>query len=45
VELDWNAFDWLEENQPVTGHPHDPFKRTDVLPSDRHIVVSSVGCN
>ena len=21
----------------MTGHPHDPFKRLDVLPSDRHV--------
>jgi uncharacterized protein (DUF427 family) len=21
------------------GHPHDPFKRIDLLPSDRHVVV------
>ena len=27
----------------MTGHPHDPFKRLDVLPSDRHVVVSSGG--
>lgn len=43
VELDWNAFEWMEENQPVIGHPHDPFKRIDVLPSDRHVVVSLDG--
>ena len=28
---------------PVTGHPHDPFKRLDVLPSSRHVVVSLGG--
>ena len=27
----------------MTGHPHDPFKRLDVLPSDRHVVVSVGG--
>ena len=26
---------------PVVGHPHDPFKRIDLLPSDRHVVVAS----
>lgn len=43
VTLEWAPFDWLEEGQPVTGHPHDPFKRIDVLPSDRHVVVSLGG--
>lgn len=39
VLLDSAAFAWTEEAQPITGHPHDPFKRIDVLPSDRHVVV------
>lgn len=43
VVLDWSQFDWVEEDQPVTGHPHDVFKRIDVLPSHRHIVVSLDG--
>jgi uncharacterized protein (DUF427 family) len=43
VILDWAPFEWSEESVPVTGHPHDPFKRIDVLPSDRHVVVSSGG--
>ncbi|NUR07137.1 MAG: DUF427 domain-containing protein [Nocardioidaceae bacterium] len=37
--VDWAPFDWVEEEEPVTGHPHDPFKRLDVLPSSRHVVV------
>lgn len=43
VVLDWKPFDWLEEDLPVTGHPHDAFKRIDVLPSSRHVVVSLDG--
>lgn len=43
VILEWAPFDWVEENQPVTGHPHDAFKRIDVLPSDRHVVVGLDG--
>ena len=39
VVVDWAPFDWVEEAQPVVGHPHDPFKRIDLLPSDRHVVV------
>jgi uncharacterized protein (DUF427 family) len=43
VVLEWAPFDWVEEDQRVVGHPHDPFKRIDVLPSDRHVVVSLEG--
>jgi len=43
VVLDWGRFEWTEEAEPVTGHPHDAFKRIDVLPSDRHVVVSVGG--
>jgi uncharacterized protein (DUF427 family) len=35
----WEPFDWLEEEEPVMGHPHDPFKRIDVLRSSRHVRV------
>jgi uncharacterized protein (DUF427 family) len=40
VVLDFARFDWLEEDQPVIGHAHDPYKRIDVLRSHRHVVVS-----
>jgi uncharacterized protein (DUF427 family) len=43
VIVDCMPFDWVEESTPMTGHPHDPFKRLDVLPSDRHVVVASEG--
>ncbi|HET9633043.1 MAG TPA: DUF427 domain-containing protein [Terrabacter sp.] len=39
VVLHWEPFEWLEEDEPVMGHPHDPFKRIDVLRSDRHVRV------
>lgn len=31
---------WLEEDEVVRGHPRDPHKRVDALPSSRHVVVS-----
>lgn len=38
VLLDWAAFDeWLEEDEPVVGHPRDPRSRIDLLASSRHI--------
>jgi uncharacterized protein (DUF427 family) len=43
VIVEWAPFEWMEESTPMTGHPHDPFKRIDVLPSDRHVVVSFAG--
>jgi uncharacterized protein (DUF427 family) len=43
VVLHWEPFDWLEEDQPVIGHPHDPFKRIDVLRSTRHVRVEVGG--
>ena len=43
VVLHWDPFEWLEEDQPVIGHPHDPFKRIDVLHSNRHVRVEVGG--
>jgi uncharacterized protein (DUF427 family) len=39
VSLDFSAFDWVEEEEQVISHPHDPTSRIDVLASDRHVVV------
>jgi uncharacterized protein (DUF427 family) len=41
--LHWAPFEWMEEDEPVMGHPHDPFKRIDVLRSDRHVRVEVGG--
>lgn len=44
VVLDWAAFTmWLEEDEPVIGHPHDPFDRIDCRRSSRRVVVSHDG--
>jgi uncharacterized protein (DUF427 family) len=38
VLLDFPAFDgWTEEDEPIVGHPRDPFHRVDVLASSRHV--------
>jgi uncharacterized protein (DUF427 family) len=40
VRFEWDALDaWLEEEEEVFVHPHDPYKRIDILNSSRHIVV------
>ena len=44
VVLDFRALDrWLAEDEELVGHPHDPFKRIDVLSCHRHIEVSLDG--
>jgi uncharacterized protein (DUF427 family) len=43
VILEFNAFEWREEDQPIVSHPHDPFTRIDVLRSSRHVRVESDG--
>lgn len=36
----WDAMDaWFEEDEPITGHPRDPYHRVDVRSSTRHITV------
>jgi uncharacterized protein (DUF427 family) len=44
VAFHFDALDeWLEEDEPVTGHPRDPFHRIDVNRSSRHVKVSLDG--
>jgi uncharacterized protein (DUF427 family) len=43
VILNFDAFDWLEEDEPVVAHPHDPFKRIDALRSSRHVRIERDG--
>lgn len=43
IVLDFSAFSWIEENEPVIGHPHDPFKRIDVLSCHRRVEVTHDG--
>jgi uncharacterized protein (DUF427 family) len=36
----WRKMDkWLEEDEEIIGHPHDPYHRVDVLESSRHVKV------
>lgn len=40
VTVPWSAGDrWLEEEQEIIVHPHDPYHRIEVLPSTRHVSV------
>ncbi|OFE17752.1 hypothetical protein BA895_14840 [Humibacillus sp. DSM 29435] len=41
--LPFRKFDWLEEDESVIGHPHDPYSRLDILHSNRHVTVTVEG--
>jgi uncharacterized protein (DUF427 family) len=43
VTFDFSAFEWREEDEPIVAHPHDPFKRIDILASSRHVRVEVDG--
>jgi uncharacterized protein (DUF427 family) len=43
ILLDFNAFEWREEDEPIVAHPHDPFKRIDILASTRHVRLELAG--
>ena len=44
VVLDFASFGrWLAEDEELVGHPHDPYKRIDVLRSQRPVEVSLDG--
>jgi uncharacterized protein (DUF427 family) len=43
VVLDFDAFDWREEDEPIAGHPRDPFHRVDVRRSSRRVRIELDG--
>ena len=44
VLIEWDAVDqWLEDDEPLVGHIRDPFRRIDVRPSSRHVVIEHEG--
>jgi uncharacterized protein (DUF427 family) len=44
VALDFNAFErWLEEDEPVLGHPIDPYHRIDVRRTSRPVRIEVDG--
>lgn len=43
VVLDFGAFDWWEEDEPIVSHPRDPFHRIDVRPSSRRVRLEHNG--
>lgn len=43
VRFDWHPLTWFEEDEPIYGHPRDPYARVDALRSHRHVVVELDG--
>jgi uncharacterized protein (DUF427 family) len=44
VLLDHDAFEaWYEEEEPIVGHPRDPFHRIDIRQGSRHVRVELAG--
>ncbi|SDK44034.1 Uncharacterized conserved protein, DUF427 family [Arthrobacter sp. ov407] len=43
VVLDFAAFDWLEDDEEIIGHPRDPFHRVDIRASSRNVDVALDG--
>lgn len=41
VILDFGGFDeWLEEEDPIISHPHDPYSRIDIRTTSRNVQIS-----
>ncbi|MEE2852636.1 MAG: DUF427 domain-containing protein [Actinomycetota bacterium] len=43
VRFEWNPLRWFEEDEPIYGHPRNPYSRVDALRSHRHVVVELGG--
>ena len=44
ISFRWDKMDaWFEEGEEVHVHPHDPYKRIDILESSRHVRVVVLG--
>ncbi|XTR53234.1 DUF427 domain-containing protein [Pseudarthrobacter sp. So.54] len=43
VVLDFAAFDWLEDDEEIIGHPRDPFHRVDIRASSVEVQVALDG--
>jgi uncharacterized protein (DUF427 family) len=43
VRFDWDPLRWFEEDEPIYGHPRNPYARVDALRSHRHVRVELDG--
>ncbi len=43
VRFEWEPLRWFEEDEPIYGHPRNPYARVDALRSHRHVTVELDG--
>jgi uncharacterized protein (DUF427 family) len=43
VRFEWKWLTWFEEDEPIYGHPRNPYARVDALRSHRHVTVTLDG--
>ncbi|MEV4317068.1 DUF427 domain-containing protein [Actinocrispum sp. NPDC049592] len=43
IALDFDAFEWLEEDEPIVSHPRDPFHRIDIRRTSRAVRIEVEG--
>jgi uncharacterized protein (DUF427 family) len=43
ARFDWEWLTWFEEDEPIYGHPRNPYARVDALRSHRHVTVELDG--
>jgi uncharacterized protein (DUF427 family) len=43
VRFRWDTLNWFEEDEPIYGHPRNPYVRVDALRSHRHVQVAMNG--
>lgn len=43
VKFEWDALTWFEEDEPIYGHPRNPYARVDALRSHRHVAIELDG--
>lgn len=43
VRFEWEPLAWYEEDEPIYGHPRNPYARVDALRSHRHVTVALGG--
>ena len=43
VRFEWDALTWFEEDEPIYGHPRNPYARVDALRSHRRVSVELEG--
>ena len=43
VRFEWEPLRWFEEDEPIYGHPRNPYSRVDALRSHRHVRVELEG--